>query len=351
MRLLPVSVLLLASLLSAQTLVTTPSTTTANVDRPFAGGVGRYQQWYAAWTLSGPGQFTTPVRIDQMEFFAGLSQSSTQTTIDMEVTISHGLGFGLLGTFASNLVDPLVVLPRQNVTLFPGAPSALVMTIPFATQFTWDRTRPIVIDIKIFGNGMNNQPFTYNHLGTASGLQAVARNYQAGNPSAVSGVVQQSVGLITRFRGRSGFVLEYGSGCAGEGSFVPDNTVLNLPWPGIGWGHQLTGAASQRFAMWMIGDSRTTFGSFLLPADVGTMLGFAPNGCMMRQNAVASLWTTTVGGGPGAGFASINVNLPAVGWYIGMSLYTQWFVLDPNSPNGLMSATEGAWSVVAPVGG
>ena len=81
------------------------------------------------------------------------------------------------------------------------------------------------------------------------------------------------------------------------------------------------------------------------------MLGFAPNGCMLLQNAVASVWSTTVGAGAGSGIATISVQLPAVTSYVGMSLYTQWFVLDPNAPNGLMSATEGGWSIVAPVGG
>lgn len=357
MRLQLTTILLLAAMAPAQTQVTAPNPPSpANVDRPFAGGVGRYQQWYAAWTLQGATGFSTPVRLEQLEFFAGLSQSSAATLIDMEVSIAHGKGFSLTGQFNNNYDDaPVIVLPRQNVQLMAGAPSTVVMTIPFATQFTWDFTRPIVIDIKIFGNSNGNQPFQYNNLGTVSSINATARCYQVGSPSATTGIVQQSIGLVTRFQGRDGVVLNYGAGCPGEGQFIPEYSVVNLPWPGIAWSHQITKAASQRLCMWMIGDNRTTFGSgpqaVGLPADVGTLLGFAPNGCFLRQNAVASVWTTTVGAGPGAGAATVTVNLPPLGFYIGSSLYTQFFVLDPNSPNGLMSATDAAWSIVAPVGG
>lgn len=351
MRFPLISTFFLAAMASAQTtFATAPQNPTTNVDRPFAGGVGRYQQWFAPWTLTP--SFSTPVRLDQMDFFAGLSQSSTQVSIDMEVSISHGKAIGLSGSFVNNFDDvPVVVWPRQNITLNAGPPQSIVMTIPFAAQFTWDRTRPVIVDIKVFGNSMSNQPFVYNNLGTASGFSAVSRLYQAGNANATSGQVQASIGMITRFRGRDGVVLEYGTGCPGEGQIIPDNTVLQLPWPGIAWSHQITNAASQRACMWMIGDSNSTFGTTPLPLDVGTLLNFAPNGCFLRQNAVATVWSTTVGAGPGSGIASVTINLPAVTFYVGMSLYSQWFVLDPLAPSGLMSATEGAWAIVAPVGG
>ncbi|MCR9246148.1 MAG: hypothetical protein NXI31_14050 [bacterium] len=357
MRLHLTSFLLLTAMAAAQTTtVTAPNSAPGNVDRPFAGGVGRYQQWYNSWTLQGASGFSSPVRLNQLEFFAGSIQSSNATMLDMEVSIGHGKGFGITGVYASNFDDtPVIVLPRQNVQLAAGAPGAVVMTIPFGTTFTWDFTRPIVVDIKIFGNSRGNQPFQYNNRGTLSGFSATSRLYSTGNPSATNGQVQANVGLITRFTGRDGVVLYYGSGCAGEGFHVPDYEVVNLPWPGIVWNHRISNASSQRFCILMIGDNRTTFGSgpqtVPLPADVGTLLGFSPNGCFLRQNSVATIWGQTVGGGPGAGSTTVPISLPPLGFYIGTSLYTQFFVLDPNSPNGLMSATRAAWSIVAPVGG
>ena len=350
------TLLFLASMASAQTTITAPTAPSpSNVDRPFAGGVGRYQQWYSASSLQSGG-FGTPVRLTQLEFLAGTTQTSTAYVIDMEVSLAHGKSIGLGGSLNVNYDDtPLIVLPRQNVQLLAGAPTSVVMTIPFTNQFTWDFTRPIVVDIKIFGNSNNNQPFLYNNLGTLSSFGQTARCYATNNPSATIGTVQQSIGMITRFTGRDGVVLYYGAGCNGEGFNVPEYQVTNLPWPGISWGHRLTNAASQRFCMWMIGDNRSTFGSgsqaVALPADVGLLLGFAANGCFLRQNAVASVWSMTVGGGPGSGTATVQVSLPAIGNYIGVSLYSQFFVLDPNSPNGLMSSTPAAWSIVAPVGG
>jgi len=45
------------------------------------------------------------------------------------------------------------------------------------------------------------------------------------------------------------------------------------------------------------------------------------------------------------------MQLPAMTFYIGISLYTQWLIADPLAPNQMMSATPGMWSIVAPVGG
>jgi len=44
---------LLAAGIGAQTFATVPNVTSfQNVDRPFAGGIGRYQQWFSAASLA-----------------------------------------------------------------------------------------------------------------------------------------------------------------------------------------------------------------------------------------------------------------------------------------------------------
>lgn len=351
MRVPQLTTLLFTAALAAQTAHTTPNPPSpANVDRPFGGGIGRYQQWYSAASMAAG--FTTPMRIELIEFFAGTSQSSNATTLDMEVRVSHGKSLGLTGAFDTNYADvPLIVLPRQNVQLLAGAPGAVVMTIPFATRFTWDRVRPVLVEIKIFGNSRGNQPFAYNHRGTTSGSTTTHRVYQAGSAGATNGVSQQGIGLVTRFTARPGAIVPFGAGCPGQGGFVPVNTVVAVPYPGLNWQHQLTQASSQRLCIWVIGDSNSQWGPVTLPADIGTMLGMAPNFCSLNVNPVSTVWTTTVGGGPGSGSATVAMQLPAVTFYIGMSLYTQWLVADPLSPNQLLSATPGMWSIVAPVGG
>lgn len=354
MRTSLLSFLLLSASLLAQTTVTTPNPMTPqNIDRPFPGGIGHYQQWYNAnGFMAG---FTTPVRIEQLEFFAGSSNTSNATTIDMEVSMGHGNTLGLTGTFASNFSStPVVVLPRTTVQLTAGAPGAVVMTIPFVNRFTWDHTRPIVIDVQIFGNSRGNQPFAYNLRGQTVGASVTSRNYVAGNATATNGTVQAGIGLVTRFTGRPGVVLDFGAGCPGEGGFIPRNASMNIPYPGVVWNNRLTNASSQRMCALLIGTSNTSTSStppIALPTDLGAMLGIGSTGCMLHVDPAAILWTQTIGGGPGAGAVTMPLQMPAMTWYIGLPLYTQWIVSDLNGPNGVMAMSQGVWSIVAPVGG
>jgi hypothetical protein len=353
MRTLLTSVLMCAALV-AQTTHTTPNPLSPqNIDRPFPGGVGHYQQWYKASELLAG--FTSPMRFEQIEFFGGSSQTSNATTIDMEVTIGHGNSLGLTGTYASNFSStPVTVWPRANAQLLAAGPGAVVMTLPFVNKFTWDHQRPVVVDIKIFGNSRSSQPFVYYLRGTTAGGNTVSRNYIAGNATATTGTVQQGIGLVTRFTARPGAVLDFGSGCAGEGNFVPHNASLNIPYPGVVWNNRLTGAASQQPCMMILGLSNAQTSSsppVPLPADIGQLLGMGTFNCPLLVDPVTATWGTTIGGGPGSGIATLSIQMPAVTFYIGVSLYTQWFVLDSNTANGLLSASQGVWSIVAPVGG
>jgi len=72
---------------------------------------------------------------------------------------------------------------------------------------------------------------------------------------------------------------------------------------------------------------------------------------MLRTNPAAVLGFTTVGGGAGGGAVSFPWQLPPIGTYIGVSVFTQWVVLDPLAPTGAFAVTPGIWSIVAPVGG
>lgn len=335
--------------LAAQTLATVPDPLSPqNIDRPFPGGIGRYQQWYSANALRA--LLPEPMRIDQLEFFAGSTNSSNATTLDMEVLIGHGNAFGVSGQFGSNFATgPLVAAPRQNLNLLAGAPGAVVLTVPFSTQFTWDNVRPILIEIRIYGNSRSSQPFSYNLRGTTAMIGTTTRVYQAGSAGATTGLVQQGIGLTTRFRARQGAVMEYGIGCAGEGGFMPANGSMQLLWSGVNWTQQVTQAASQRLCVWTIGDSNTMIGTVPLPFDLGPALGLPPIGCYLRNNALGSNLAVSVGAGAGSGIATLSFQMPPLP--VGVSFYTQWFVLDPFSTNGVISATPGVRSIIAPVGG
>lgn len=345
-------VLLLGSLFvvgaTAQTLATVPTLTTfQDVDRPLAGGVGRYQQWYAASDLDD--YLPEPMRIDRVEFFAGSGPSAIATTIDCEILLGHGQTFGVTGSFDNNFASaPVVVAPRTNRQLTAGAPGAVVMNIPFATLFTWDRQRPLLMEIRVYGNGQANQPFSYTFRGSTVAFGKTSRVYQAGSTGAATGTVASNTGMLTRFTARPGALVDFGAGCVGGGGFTPKNVILEVPQPGILWTHQLTQAAPQQLALWVIGADRNMIDGIPLPIDFPQLLGTGPSGCMLRTNIIVSGFHVTVGGAPGAGFATFSWQLPPIGNYVGDHWYSQWFVLDPICPNGLLTATQGIESIVAP---
>lgn len=338
---------LLAAGLPAQTQVTVPNIPgIINVDRPFPGGIGRYQQWYSAASLQGA--IPEPMRFEQLEFFAGNAPTSQAAQIDCEILMGHGKFSGVTGSFATNFDDtPIVVKPRAMVPLLAGTVGQVVLTLPFTTRFTWDRSRPILLEIRVHGNSLANQPFPYNFRGSTTSVGITSRVYQGGSVGAPNGTVLQGVGMITRFSARPGVVLPFGTGCAGEGGIVPVGGATQVPSPGIMWTHQLTNAASQRLCLWVIGDTKDA----PFPLDLTALLGFPSSPCMLRTNPVNVITLTSVGGGAGAGIATLPIQLPATTGYVGMSLFTQWVVLDPLAANGILSVTPGLWSIVAPVGG
>lgn len=318
-----------------------------NSNLPFTAGIGHYQQWHSAFSLQN--EISEPARFTQMEFFAGSMQSSITTSIDLEVMVGHGSISGMTGLFSLNFVDtPVTVFPRANVTLNAAPAGQVCLTIPFASEFTWDGERALVWDVKVYGNGQGNVLFNGFLRATPIGGFGLARLFTGGNPNATAGTVQQSQGLFTQFTTRSGTVVDFGSGCPSLNFVTPVAGVSQIAWPGITWTHTLNQAASQRLCVLVMGDSNTQWGANTLPMDLAPLIG-AP-GCQLLTNPVATFFTTTVGS-PGAGFASMPIQLPPVTSYVGMSLFTQWLVSDPSAVNGVLSASQGIWTIVAPVGG
>lgn len=330
---------------------TVPTGPTVNVDRPFPGGIGRYQQWFSAASLANNG-IEMPRRFTQIEFFAGTSLTSTPAVIDCEFLMGYGNATGLFGNYDSNYIagTQVVVKPRANVQLNAGGPGAVVMTVPFTVPFTWDRVRPVVLEIRVYGNSLSSQPFNYNFQGTSTAF-GVSRMYTAGSALATSGSPQTGFGMLTRFTGRLGVNLSYGVGCPGEGGIVPTASVSGLAWPASTWTHTLSNAASQRLCLWSIGDSKTDIGGIPLPVDIAPIFGGSASNCFLRHNAVFFDAFLTVGGGAGSGTVSVGVPLPATTGYVGLSLFTQWVVLDPLSSNGAVSTTAALESIVTVVGG
>lgn len=336
-----------------QTVVLPTQSLAASNNLPFAGGIARYQQWhspgdFAAALSQLPQPLTGPLRVLQLDFFGAAGQQ-VATTLDLEVSMGHALATGLTGFFDNDfLTPPVTVVPRRTVNL--GTGTGVVLTLPFLNQFTWNGTDAVLVQVKVFGNGQANQNFPHSFRSTSNGFGRIVRAYSLGNASAtLASSVQAGWGLFASFTVRPGAMVPFGDGCPGQGGVTPVNTILNLASPGVLWQHQVTSAPSQQLAMWIIGDSRTAWGPEVLPLDLGPRIG--ATGCFLLTNPVASQFTLTVGGGPGAGLGSVQVPLPPTTSYVGAAVYTQWFVADPLGPNGVLAATRGMWTVVAPLGG
>ncbi|HLQ38424.1 MAG TPA: hypothetical protein VK348_11520, partial [Planctomycetota bacterium] len=177
----------------------------------------------------------------------------------------------------------------------------------------------------------------------------VDRCWAAGSATAANGTVQSGWGVLTQFTMRTGAQVTFGAGCPGAGGFTPVASTNTLARPGITWTQQVNQAASQRLAMWVLGDSNVMWGALPLPLDLGGYIG--ASGCSLLTDPVVTMFTTTIGGGAGGGIGTISVNLPSITSYVGMSVFSQWFVSDPLANNGILAASAGLWTTVAGVGG
>ncbi|MFK7740829.1 MAG: hypothetical protein AB8H80_10955 [Planctomycetota bacterium] len=340
---------LFAAAVGAQTLVTVPDAPSIqNQVQPMAQGVGRYQQWYNPQS-PGFAAITEPMRIQEIQFLAGTGNGAAPqpASATVEVLIGHGKG-SFFGIFDNNWDEPpvtVVATSVQNITANPvGAPA---MTLPFSTFFTWDNVRPIVVEVRVYGNNQGNGPFPFQFAGTTLANGQTRRCYAANNVGATSGSVTADSGLITIFNARPGIMLPFGDGCPGEGNVVPQNSANEIASPAITWTHNLTAAASQRTAFWVIGDTRTA----PFPVDLAALLGAGSSPCNLLTNPANAIPVVTVGGGAGSGVATLPVQLPPTTGYVGLSIYTQWVVFDPLSISGLVSVSPGLWTIVAPLGG
>jgi hypothetical protein len=308
---------------------------------PFAGPVMRYQQVYYASDLIAT--IKMPVRINQLEFKAGSPGGQPGATVDMEVSIANG-PVQVSGTFDQNLLGGKLTVPRKSYLL--GSAVGYPMTVPLGADFVWDGQSNVVVEVKIFGNGFpGGQSTSYQLESTTTQPLLVARLYTIGNPNAVTAViVQQGWGITTRFTYNEGVTTSFGFGCPGLGNITPiASTVGGLPFAGnTNWAHAITKAAPARNAILVIGTSNKQWGQLQLPLDL-TLIG-AP-GCQLLTDPWIQLWGVTTGGGAGGGSTVIPTPLPPVTFYVGLSAYSQFLVLDPGAPNGVLASTQGLWTI------
>lgn len=295
----------------------------AFIQEPFSKQPNRYQQTYSATELQR--DIKTPVRIKGVRFRAKQS-GQPGFTVTLQLAIGSYTG-NASSKFDDNLKDAMVVFSRNTITLPTSAGGQFVVNLPFSQDFTWDGQSNIVIDIRVFGNGNQNKPFLYFFDGFLSDFAVGGERMWALNPVATTaGFRQTGSGMVTRFDFQEGVALNYGTGCKGQGGFVPKISANGIPVVGnTNLRVNLTQARPQTVALLFWGGSRTTWGPFTLPLD---LKGLGIPGCFLLAEPLQIFTANVLGGTPGTGIASVPFGIPPSNIFRGISLYAQWGVVD-----------------------
>lgn len=325
------------------TTITVPAnvTPTGSDAAPLATAPSRYQQWYSASDLGLTAR--VPVRIRAMAFLAAqVLQSGSD--VDIEIRMAHMAPQQAPSTnFANNIAtDNTLVFPRARVNLVAmPAVGTRVVTFNFATQFLWNGSSSIVVDIKVYGNGNNNQPYLYPCQTVIGAFGQTTRMSAAGNPASLTTatLLQQGQGLITVFDAVDGAVVSFGTGCPGAGNRVPVAAAtggLPIP-PNPNWGFEVSNAAALANALLVIGTNNRIWGTTPLPIDLGVI---GATGCFLRVDALVFFGATT----SAAGIGQVSIPLPGV-TLRRRQLFAQWVIPDVAAPNGILSTSQGLWVV------
>jgi len=322
------------------TLPTSLSTTSNNV--PLGVGQCRYQQWFSAaeWVANQ----ADPGRVDRVTVFAG-PMAATTTTVDVQIFMAHAFAFGITGGFDTNVLSDFTqVFPRQSVLMTAG--QNLTFNLP--NRFTWNGRDAVLIEFRVYGNGQGGQPFTHDNISTTTGFGTTTRAFTVGDANATSALtVQPAWGLRMEFNTQLGANTDFGQGCPGAGGFVPRAVVMNgVGRPGLPWVHQVQQVSNGRLCFWTAGSDRQNSSAGALPLDLRP---FGAAGCLLLHNLdTANVLTTSTGGGIGSSIGEVTIPIPPISQFVGLTFYSQWFVIDRGAFNGRLAASQGIWSIIAP---
>ena len=339
--------------LSALMLVTAPSVAQEKtVAVPFLGSAQlrdlfplgapamRYQLWYSGRELALTAG--TPFRMNSLTWFGGPVNGAVAATVEFEILMANAPATFPQQTFDSNITSPPVtVVSRQSRNLPALAPGAPLM-FPFEQEFVWDGEGGLVIEVRVFGNG-GSTTVGYG-LAAQAGLFGRATILSANSFSATTATrFDSGQGLLTEFGGNEGVTTSFGQGCAGEGGFVPvASQTGSFPFPGnLAFAWEVDRVPGNVPCLLTVGISRTTFRGVPLPFDLG--VAFGAIGCELLVGPLASVSVVSGPGAVGTANARAPFPIPPLSSIVGVQLFSQWIVLDANSPNGLLSTSQGLW--------
>jgi hypothetical protein len=219
------------------------------------------------------------------------------------------------------------------------------LEIPFSNDFVYDGVSNVVVELRIFDNGLGK--FAHTAKSTVSRASNTYRNYFIGNANAStsnSSGATHHYGLVTRFLYQEGGAYDYGTACAGGNGFVPIGSVNEIPWAGLAsYTQHLTKTSPGFPCVFLMGVSNTVFGSGSLPLPL-SFIGVP--GCSIQAAPHLQVYLTTGGGSIGTGTARLSTPIPAIGTLAGFRVYSQWIIFDRRSSNGVLSTTKGLMHVV-----
>lgn len=301
-------VLAASSVLSAQVAVVPSDHTTiegsSNDNRfPFSAGVARFQAIYSNWDVKIP----NGAQIKKIGVRADAATASAGHQIQVEVTMAMTTNYGNPSrTFATNHeVNPVVVFAKKIVALPPiakhtgsGASPATVM-LTLDTPYTYDASKHLVVDYRVYGNDNGNQPWAY------------------------------TIDRASFYSERETF----GQSCNTSGALTPVHSVSGAELGG-GWTMSLTKGLPNADGALMLGVSNTTWNGAMLPISLG-FLGAAN----------CSLWIGPIVTVPirlsAAGNFSATLRPPFDLSFYGGKVYTQIVFADLFAPGSIVS-TNGA---------
>ncbi|MCI0587944.1 MAG: hypothetical protein L0323_14020 [Planctomycetes bacterium] len=301
------------------------------------GGVGRYQQVYAASDFLASG-VAFPIVITGLSFRPGQAASSSYSLSGRTLTVTLTLSDSTAGpdalspTFAANVsgtattvYSGALVLP--TVPPFPGpGPHPFVWTIPLQSPFLYTGASDLLLDLSVLGStaGPGAAPLD----GINANGDAVSRQFNQGDPFSPTANGGGTLGLITRVSYDNLFA-PFGAGCAGAGGFVPsigssggDPTLGNSSFA-----ITLANATGGGAAFLVVGASDVSWLGVPLPLAL-SIFGAGP-GCFLLVSGDVLIGTAVSGAGPGAGSAVVPTPIPANPALSGGIAFVQWIPFDP----------------------
>ncbi len=342
------SILALATLYAAfcanprpQTFIVTSQTGyTWHTNGPFGKGLARFQQVYSHTDIK-----VGPCTLKSIAFKPYKYSSCKSHTINLEM----GFGYSarspmfLESVFSRNILGNLTpIWAKRNVNLpaIPGS-GGFIVKFPFDKPFQYNGKGDLLLEIKIYGNDIGNKEFFYNLLYPYSSMVSYVSNYLS--PYATSGTVFKSRGLLTLFRyDKAGFVT-FGSGCKGEGGYIPEISNTGIPKIGQSFYVNVTRINGQRFVWLMVGLSNKKWGNINLPFDL-TNLG--ATGCSLLVENRVTYPSLSMGGPVGFGYSRVKLDIPGHNLFLGINLFLQWMVQAPNANPVSLAFSNGGIAII-----